>query len=71
VGGLDVNTAQVRQGMAWVYRQYNRDNSLLALEQEAKKAKRGLWSEPNAIPLCESGMAAEQVPQQEANQHKP
>jgi endonuclease YncB( thermonuclease family) len=47
--GLDVNAEQIRRGMAWVYRQYNRDKSLLALEQEAKNAKRGLWSEPNAI----------------------
>jgi endonuclease YncB( thermonuclease family) len=43
VGSLDVNTARVRQGMEWVYRQYNRDKSLLALEQEAKNAKRRLW----------------------------
>jgi endonuclease YncB( thermonuclease family) len=53
VGRLDVNTAQVKQGMAWMYRQYNRDKSLLALEQEAKNAKHGLWSEPNAIPPWE------------------
>jgi endonuclease YncB( thermonuclease family) len=52
-GGLDVNAEQIRRGMAWVYLQYNRDKSLLALEQEAKSAKRGLWSEPNAIPPWE------------------
>jgi endonuclease YncB( thermonuclease family) len=52
-GGLDVNAEQIRRGMVWVYRKYNRDKSLLALEQEAKNAKRGLWSEPNAIPPWE------------------
>lgn len=52
-GGLDVNAEQVRLGMAWVYRQHNRDKSLLALEQEAKSTRRGLWSEPSAIPPWE------------------
>jgi hypothetical protein len=71
VGSLDVNTAQVKQGMAWMYRQYNRDKSLLALEQEAKNAKHGLWSEPNAIPPWEYRHGSRAGPQQEANQHKP
>jgi hypothetical protein len=52
-GGLNVNAEQIRRGMAWVYRQYNRDKSLLALEQEAKNNKRGLWSEPNPVPPWE------------------
>jgi endonuclease YncB( thermonuclease family) len=43
VGNLDVNAEQVKREMAWVYRQYNRDKSLLALEQEAENARRGLW----------------------------
>jgi endonuclease YncB( thermonuclease family) len=38
-GGLDVNAEQLKRGMAWVYRQYNRDKSLLALEQEARGAR--------------------------------
>jgi endonuclease YncB( thermonuclease family) len=46
-GGLDVNAEQIRKGMAWVYRQYNIDRSLLVIESEAKSAKRGLWSERN------------------------
>lgn len=48
VGGLDVNAELVRQGHAWVYRQYSRDPSLLKLEAEAKAAGRGLWSLPEA-----------------------
>ncbi|MFH5924085.1 thermonuclease family protein [Roseomonas xinghualingensis] len=48
VGSLDVNAEMVRQGAAWVYRQYSRDRSLLALEAEAKAARRGLWALPEA-----------------------
>ena len=50
VAGVDVETEQVRHGMAWVYRQYNRDAQLLALEAEAKAARRGLWVEANPTP---------------------
>jgi endonuclease YncB( thermonuclease family) len=48
VDGVDVNRALVNQGAAWVYRQYNRDKSLLAVEADARTAKRGLWSLPEA-----------------------
>ena len=48
VGSLDVNAEMIRQGAAWVYRQYLKDQSLLALEAEAKTAKRGLWGLPEA-----------------------
>jgi len=46
VGATDVNAEMIRQGAAWVYRQYLKDRSLLALEAEAKAAKRGLWGLP-------------------------
>lgn len=46
VGGVDVNAEMVKQGAAWVYRQYLKDQSLLALEQQAKAAQRGLWGLP-------------------------
>jgi len=48
VGNLDVNAELVKQGAAWVYRQFARDRSLLTLEAEAKAAKRGLWGLPEA-----------------------
>jgi endonuclease YncB( thermonuclease family) len=63
VGSLDVNTAQVSQGMTWVYRQYNRDKSLLALEQEAKNVKRGCGQSLTQYRPGSTGMAAEQAPQ--------
>ena len=48
VGGVDVNAEMVKQGAAWVYRQYAKDPSLYRLEAEAKAAKRGLWGLPEA-----------------------
>ncbi len=53
VGGTDVSAEQVRQGMAWVYRQYLRDTTLLTVEQEARAARRGLWSDPHPVPPWE------------------
>jgi endonuclease YncB( thermonuclease family) len=43
---LDVNRELMRQGAAWVYRQHLRDRTLLAVEAEARMARRGLWSLP-------------------------
>jgi len=47
-GAQDVNAEMIRQGAAWVYRQYSRDPSLMSIEQEARAAKRGLWALPEA-----------------------
>ena len=48
VGGTDVNAQLVSQGAAWVYRQYSKDRSLIGLEDQARKAKRGLWALPES-----------------------
>ena len=48
-GGVNANVAQVRNGMAWVYRQYNHDASLPAVEAVARLSRTGLWSDP--MPL--------------------
>lgn len=48
--GRDANAEQVRAGMAWVYRQYLRDSSLLSLETDAKTARRGLWADAAPVP---------------------
>lgn len=48
VGGQDVNREMVREGAAWVYRAYNRDKSLLAVEADARAQNRGLWALPEA-----------------------
>ena len=49
VHGFDVNAELVKQGMAWVYRKYTKDQNLYALEAEAKSARRGLWSSDKPI----------------------
>ncbi len=49
VGGVDVNAEQVKRGFAWVYRQYSNDARLIALEQEARSAGRGLWSDQHPV----------------------
>ena len=38
----------LREGHAWVYRRYTESKVLLALEAEARAARRGLWSLPEA-----------------------
>lgn len=51
--GTSLNRELVRTGFAWCFRKYSHDAGLLALEQEAKLARRGLWVAPNAIPPWE------------------
>ena len=48
-GDLDVNAEQVRQGMAWVFRQYSKDATLYPIEADAKEQKRGLWRDPEPV----------------------
>ena len=52
---VDVNLAMVRSGAAWVYRDFLRDRSLLAIEGQARREKRGLWgpTEAQAVPPWE------------------
>ncbi|MCA1322631.1 thermonuclease family protein [Herbaspirillum sp. alder98] len=47
-GGIEANRSQVQKGMAWVYPNYNKDAALPPLEQAARGAKAGLWSDPHA-----------------------
>jgi endonuclease YncB( thermonuclease family) len=44
LGERDINRELVREGHAWVYRKYLDDESLLADEAAARRARRGLWS---------------------------
>lgn len=58
VGAEHVNHAQVRRGMAWAYRRYLKDPAVLALEEEARAARRGLWADPAPTPPWEFRHAA-------------
>jgi endonuclease YncB( thermonuclease family) len=49
VEGLDANKEQVRLGMAWIYKQYLHDQSLIHLEEAARQTKIGLWVDANAM----------------------
>lgn len=69
--GVSVGEAQVREGHAWVYRKYDKSKAMRALEDEARTARRGLWSlpEPPVPPwdvrqrAREPGAALPAVPQ--------
>lgn len=43
---LIVNRKMVQDSMAWFYRQYLKDESLLQDEKAAREERRGLWSLP-------------------------
>ncbi|OIS90224.1 thermonuclease family protein [Brucella cytisi] len=47
---LPVNAVMVSEGMAWAYRFRDRptDPEMFAIEQNARSAGRGLWSDPHA-----------------------
>ena len=49
INGLDVNAEQVRRGMAWEYG----SKRLIAVQEEARKAARGLWAQSNPTPPWE------------------
>lgn len=49
--GRDTSSELVRAGDAWVFRRYAPKNSpLYPIEEEAKAARRGLWSDADPIP---------------------
>lgn len=48
--GVNANSHQVDNGMAWVYRKYSNDQTLIALEAQAKHMGLGLWDDPNPVP---------------------
>ena len=58
-GGKDVNLEQVRTGMAWHYKAYERTQSVADrqayadAENEARAAKRGLWHDDEPVPPWE------------------
>ena len=48
VDGEHVNEVLVRQGHAWAYRRWVRDEEILEAESAAQREGRGLWSLPKA-----------------------
>jgi endonuclease YncB( thermonuclease family) len=51
VGGRLLNRELVRAGMAWWYRKYApEDRDIAAVEEQARKNKRGLWRAGDPVP---------------------
>lgn len=53
VQGVDLGAAMVRDGGAWVYRQYASGPmaaTYLSAEHDAREARRGLWADAHAVP---------------------
>lgn len=49
----NLNKALVAAGLAWHFKKYSDDDSYAQLENEARKAQSGLWSEETPIPPWE------------------
>ena len=47
--GVDANAQMVRSGMAWVFDKYVTDQSLYPLQDEARAARRGLWTDAEPV----------------------
>jgi endonuclease YncB( thermonuclease family) len=47
--GRSVSKELLKAGYAWHFKRYSQDKELAALEEEAKKQKKGLWIEENPI----------------------
>lgn len=57
--GKDINLEQVKAGMAWHYKEYQREQALedrelyAKAEDEAHAARRGLWQDPEPVEPSE------------------
>lgn len=61
VNGVNANAELVRRGAAWAYDQYLTDRSFPAVEEEARREKRGLWASQNAVAPWEFRHREKQV----------
>ena len=48
-----LNREMVRKGHAWQYRKYSNDDTLERLEGDARRSRRGLWQDDDAVPPWE------------------
>ena len=49
VGGRYVNAEMVRQGLAWRYFQFDKENDFGGLEDDARKQRQGLWADAHPV----------------------
>jgi len=45
--GHNINQEQVQRGLAWEYSHYHSDQTYIRLQNEAQRARRGLWTQAN------------------------
>lgn len=50
VGETNVNEAMIASGFAWVYTRYDRSPRLIAIEQDARCFRLGLWADAEPVP---------------------
>jgi endonuclease YncB( thermonuclease family) len=56
LNGEDMNLEQIRAGLAWHYKKYQKEQSpedralYSEAETEARESKRGLWRDPEPAP---------------------
>ena len=60
VDGTDVNVAMVKAGMAWRFDKYSKDGAFLIAQEDAQRARRGLWAD--TAPVAPWDWRKEQVP---------
>ncbi|MCW9732009.1 thermonuclease family protein [Avibacterium sp. 20-15] len=48
--GQNVNLMMIKQGMAWVYARYAKDQHYFTAQQLARSQRIGLWQDPQPIP---------------------
>jgi micrococcal nuclease len=53
VDGKPAAEAMVSEGLAWHYTRFNDDQRLAKAEKEARRARRGLWQDPQPVPPWE------------------
>jgi len=69
VDGLDVSLEQVRRGLAWHYKAYQREQppedrvSYAAAEEDARRLRLGLWQDAQPVPPWELRRDGHQNPQ--------
>ena len=53
IEGKDTSVTLVQAGLAWHYKHYSSDPLLAKAEEQARRLKKGLWSEARPIPPWE------------------
>src|ERR1019366_6366161 len=53
LGDRHINLEMVQDGFAWHYKQYSKSKELAVAEDEARKAKKGLWADKEPVPPWE------------------